>query len=189
MSSYDWATGPTFNYDRDEVMEYCSALSTIEQELGYLAFVLKERRNNPPELDCNIGRSPDFESFIQNEIEYKELLRGLSSEFSSDIVKITGKVSSIVRILEAMKYSEIISLNTEASQIGRMFFSEKIDVLSFASKYNARKKDLVEDERRTSNEALVKFVIQLIEMSFKGKIEILDRISDHVERIRKNSIY
>ena len=184
MGIYAWAKGPTFDFIREEIMEYCSELPSIEEQIGYLAFVLKEWKNNPPELDQNIRRTPAFEIFIQNEIEFRKFLLETDNMLTPGVVKITGRVPEVVRIFEAMKSSEIISLKTEASQIGKIFFSERIDVKTFAAKYNARKKDLIEEERSTTNESLLKFVNDLIETSYKGKPEMLDKLSGHIERVR-----
>ncbi|MHB8579444.1 MAG: hypothetical protein ACYDA4_06250 [Ignavibacteriaceae bacterium] len=185
MGIYDWAKGPTFDFIREEIMEYCDKLPSIEDQIRYLAFILKEWKNNPPELDQNIRRTPAFGIFIQNEIDYRQLLLETSSNSTHGVVKITGRVPEVVRIFEAMKSSEIISLKTEASQIGRIFFNKKIDVKTFAAKYNARKKDLIEDERSTTNKSLFKFVTNLIEISYKAKPDMLDKISEQIERVRR----
>jgi hypothetical protein len=185
MGIYSWAKGSTFDFIREEIMEYCSELPSIEDQIGYLAFVLKEWKNNPPELDQNIRRIPAFEIFIQNEIEFRKLLLETDNMLTPGVVKITGRVPEVVRIFEAMKSSEIISLKTEASQIGKIFFSEKFDVKTFAAKYNARKKDLIAEERSTRSETLLKFLKGLIEISYKGNPEMLDKISEHIERVRK----
>jgi len=189
MGTGSWIERPTFNFIREEVMQYCNDLPMIEEQIAYLCFVLLTKKNHPPELDENIGLKPTLEDFIENEIDFRKFMLTLSNKQTEGITKMRGKMAEVVRIFEAMKTSEIISLKTEAAQIGRVFFSEKMDIKSFALKYNARKKDLIEEERSTSSEPLVKFVNDLIEISFKGKTEILDKISTQIERVKKNRIY
>jgi len=53
-------------------MAKCEEFETIEKQIKYLRFVLKERKNNPPEIDENVGLKPSFEEYIQNEIEFRE---------------------------------------------------------------------------------------------------------------------
>ncbi|MHB9004940.1 MAG: hypothetical protein ACYC6C_12945 [Coriobacteriia bacterium] len=54
-----------------------------------------------------------------------------------------------------MKAAEIITLKTEVSQIGSVFFTEKLDINGFFSKYNARKNDLISEENMTKRESLL----------------------------------
>ena len=187
MGILESSKGPTFDYKREEVMEYCDKLPTIEEQIRYLGFVLLEKKNQPPELDWNIGRMPTFEKFLKNEISYRKLLLKTGNKQTPSLVKITGKLSEVVRIFDAMKTAGIISMRTEASQIGRIFFTEKIDIKNFASKFNARKKDLIEEERSTASEFLLNFINNLIEISYKGKPGMLDKITEHIECIRKKS--
>ncbi len=183
MLRYCWTRELTYDFIREKVMEYCNRLSTIEEQIGYLSFVLLERINRPPEIDENIGLKPKFEEFIKNEIKYRKLILELGDKQTEGLTKITGRISEVVRIFEAMKRADIISLKTEATQIGRIFFSAKVDIKDFDIKYNARKKDLIEEERSTSSESLFKFVCSLIDISFIGKSEILDKISDHLRKL------
>ena len=176
-------------------MKFCIELATIEEQIKYLSFVLLEKKNNPPELDENLGLKPSFEEFIKNEIKFRKMLIKIGNKStaclqdgqSKEIIKINGKLHEVVRIFESMKTAEIISPKTEVSQIGNIFFTEKIAVNSFVSRYNARKKDLISEERSTKSESLFKFLTGLIEISYKGKPEMLDKISEHIERVRKKS--
>lgn len=195
MSIYNWARSTTFNFIREKVMKFCIELATIEEQIKYLSFVLLVKKNNPPELDENLGLKPTFEEFIENEIKYRKMLIKMGNKSTAclqggqtkEIIKINGKIHEVVRIFEAMKAAEIISMKTEVSQIGNIFFTEKIDVNSFVSRYNARKKDLISEERSTRSESLLKFLNGLIEISYKGKPEMLDKLSEHIERVRKKS--
>ncbi len=187
VARYCWSRESTFDFIREEVMKCCNELETIEEQIRYLSFVLLEKQNNPPELDENIGLKPTFEDFMHNEIKYRKLMLKLGDKQTQGLIKITGKIPEVVRIFEAMKDAEIISLKTESAQIGRIFFSEKLEVKNFASTYNARKKDLIEEERSTSSEPLLKFINNLIEISYKSKPEFLDNITNHIEGIRKKS--
>ncbi len=182
MARYCWTRESTFDFIREKVMECCNELPTIKEQLSYLNFVLLEKKNRPAELDENIGLKPTFEKFIQNEIEYRKFLLKLEEEETIGLIRIRGRVSDVVRIFEAMKKADIISLKTEATQIGRIFFSEKVDIKDFATKYNARKKEIRDEERSTSSEPLLKFIYSVIETNFKGKPEILDLILEHVKR-------
>gem|GEM_PF-5769224 len=191
MGEDNLGEGPLFEYNREEIIQYCNKLTTLEEQIRYLGFVLLERKNNPPELDCNAGKIPTLENYIKNEISYRKLLlktcnaqRGVRA---AEVVKITGRIPDVVRIFEAMKAAEIISLKTEATQIGRIFFNEKIDVKEFASRFNARKKDLIEEERSTTSESLLIFINTLIDISYKGKPEFLDKIANHIDCVRRKS--
>ncbi len=195
MSIYNCTNSTTFNFIREKVMKFCIELATIEEQIKYLSFVLLEKKNNPPELDENLGLKPSFEEFIKNEIKFRKMLIKIGNKStaclqdgqSKEIIKINGKLHEVVRIFESMKTAEIISPKTEVSQIGNIFFTEKIAVNSFVSRYNARKKDLISEERSTKSESLFKFLTGLIEISYKGKPEMLDKISEHIERVRKKS--
>ena len=176
------------DFIREKVMEKCETYETVEEQIKYLRFVLKEKRTKPPRLDENLGIKPNFEEFIQEEIDYRKSLLETSDKQTPGIVKMNGKISEVVRIFEAMKDVGIISTNVEASQIGRIFFRETVDVKLFAAGYNARKKDLIEDERNTSSEFLEKFIDRLLEISFRGKRDILSRIVNHIGTL-KNRIY
>ncbi len=183
MSRFGWTREFTYDFIRERVMECCNGLTTIEEQICYLSFVLLEKKNRPLEIDENIGLKPTFEEFVKNEINYRKLILKLGDKQTEGLTKITGRVSEIVRIFEAMKRADIISLKTEATQIGRIFFSEKADIKNFDIKYNARKKDLIEEERSTTSEPLLKFVLSIIDLSFMGKSEILDKISDHISKM------
>ena len=183
MSRYCWTREFTYDFIREKVIECCNELTTIEEQISYLSFVLLEKINRPTEIDENIGLKPTFEEFIKNEIKYRKLILKLGDTQTEGLTKITGRISEVVRIFEAMKRADIISLKTEATQIGRIFFSERADVKNFDIKYNARKKDIVEEERSTASEPLLKFVFSLIDISFMGKPEILDKISDHIAKM------
>ena len=76
MARYCWSRESTFDFIREQVMEYCNEIPSIKEQLSYLSFVLLEKKNRPPELDENIGLKPTFEEFIQNEIDYRK--EGLS---------------------------------------------------------------------------------------------------------------
>ncbi len=83
MARYCWSRESTFDFIREKVMECCSGLPSIKEQLSYLNFVLLEKKNRPPELDENIGLKPTFEEFIQNEIDFRKedlLLRKLCTE-------------------------------------------------------------------------------------------------------------
>lgn len=173
----------TFGFDREKVIERCKGLNDNEDKINYLGLVLLEYENHPPKVDVNAGIKPSFKKFIKREIKCAERLLKLRNNTPRGITKITGRVSEIVRIFEEMKRSYIISPKTEASQIGSIFFTEQADIKNFAAAYNARKKDLVKEERRTSSEALLNFVLGMIDGCFAGKREILDRITDHIRKI------
>ncbi|MDP3150661.1 MAG: hypothetical protein Q8N83_16195 [Ignavibacteria bacterium] len=177
-----------FNFVREKVIAKCGEFEIVEEQIKYLRFVLKEKKNNPPEIDENVGLKPSFKEYIQEEIDYRKSLLETSDKQTPGIVKMNGKISEVVRIFEAMKDVGIISTNVEASQIGRIFFRETVDVKSFAAGYNARKKDLIEDERNTNSEFLEKFIDRLLEISFRGKWDILSRIVNHIGTL-KNRIY
>lgn len=53
-------------------MAKCGEFETVEEQIKYLRFVLKEKKNNPSEIDENVGLKPSFDEYIQNEIEYRE---------------------------------------------------------------------------------------------------------------------
>ena len=183
MSHYNWTREQTYDFVRENVMKYCGTIPTIEQQIRYLEYVLLEKRNRPPDLDENLGLKPTFEKFVKHEIKYRKFLMKFTDKQTAGITKITGRVSDIVRIFEAMKRSEIISFKTEATQIGRIFFSEKADIKNFELSYNARKKEIRDEERCTSSEPLLKFVNDIIETNFRGKPEKLDLISDHIKKM------
>ena len=61
-----------YDFIREKIMARCGEYETVEEQIKYLRFVLKEKKNNPPEIDENVGLKPSFEEYIQNEIEYRE---------------------------------------------------------------------------------------------------------------------
>ena len=79
-----------------------------------------------------------------------------------------------------MKAAEIITLKTEVSQIGSVFFTEKLDINGFFTRYNPRKNGLISEENITKRESLLKFLNNLNEISYRDKLEMLSKISGHI---------
>lgn len=58
-----------FNFDT--VIEYSKTLKTLSEQVIYLEYVLKEKKNNPTEIDLDLyTNGPTFEEKIKNEIEF-----------------------------------------------------------------------------------------------------------------------
>ncbi len=184
---------PTFNFVREQVIEYCNKKETIDDQLRYLNYVLKEKKNNPPEIDENVGLKPSFEEYIETEIEYRKTL--LESNNRADknvagIVKITAKygLADITRIFEAMKEAEIISKITEVSQIANIFFAGTTGQNDFIKKYNATKGDIKNKETKSNSNELLEFIKILTTNSFAGKKEYLEKLRNHIYELQKNLI-
>lgn len=184
-----------FNFVREKVIAKCGEFETVEDQVKYLRFVLKEKKNNPPEIDENVGLKPSFEEFMQWEIEEKvtkkhdEEKEKANNEIINDdsVIKIISKsgVSDIVRIFEAMYDANLIAMNTEVTQIAKIFFTEPLKLKNFADQYYARKDDIENFERNSNSKELVKFVKILIEKSFNKKELILNELTRHIEQVRK----
>lgn len=58
-------------YDYDKVIDYSKTLKSLKEQIVYLEYVLKEKKNNPTKLDLDLySNGPTFEEKIKNEIEY-----------------------------------------------------------------------------------------------------------------------
>lgn len=179
----------TFNFKREEVIKECERMVTLEEQLRYLRFVLKEKYNQPTELDYNINIKPTFEDFIRAEIEYREYLLKLPEKNQTGLVKIKGKTVDIVRIFEAMMDAKIISSKTEIPQLAKIFFVEPLEGKKFVDQYYARKDEINDIGRNSNSRELVDFVKKLIEKSFSKKEKILDELAEHILQLNKNSSY
>ncbi len=111
MSRYDWTRESVFDFNRESVIEYCNLLYSIKEQLSYLNFVLLERKNRPPELDQNIGLKPTFETFIENEIKYRERElsfgklcsdKRMSNPIENELIGWKGTESQIIYFFELL---------------------------------------------------------------------------------------
>ncbi|MFA7421263.1 MAG: hypothetical protein WCZ90_16385 [Melioribacteraceae bacterium] len=60
-----------FGFDFAKVINYSKTLNKLKVQIVYLEYVLKEKKNNPAELDLDLySNGPTFEEKIKNEIEY-----------------------------------------------------------------------------------------------------------------------
>ena len=60
-----------FGFDHEKVIDYSKTFITQKEQIIYLEYVLKERKNNPTKLDLDLYSSgPTFEEKIKNEIDY-----------------------------------------------------------------------------------------------------------------------
>lgn len=179
----------TFNFEREEIEKKCEAYATLNEQIRYLECVLKEYKTNPPDLDVNYGISPTFEEWIEGQLRWLSYLINEPESKVEGFVKIIGKMSDIVRIFEAMKEAQIVSMKTEVTQIAKLFFNDPLEAKKFTNQYYARKDDIADNKRLSRSPELKQFINNLIEKSFNQKKDVLMEISNHIDKLLKNSSY
>ncbi len=107
-------------------------------------------------------------------------------EMNSDIIRIrtTLSVSDLARIFESLLMTKLISEKTEIKQIMRLFFSSQA-IQAKAKQYSNRKNDTILLTNPSEKNDLAEFIKKLLELSYKGKPDILDEIIDHAEKLRR----
>ncbi|MCH7973386.1 MAG: hypothetical protein IH949_05795 [Bacteroidetes bacterium] len=173
----------TYGFVREKILEQCEKFSSYEDEIEYLERIKVEYETNPPKLDPNTRNPIKFVDFVDKQIQYRKASierDKKAAEEDDDLCRITGDRGNIIRIFEAMKKTGIIDTNTKPKYIVKIFFREKEAIRETSKYYSNKSKDIEKLETKTTSTELVNFVKVLVEESFGGKREILQKIKEHI---------
>lgn len=120
-------------------------------------------------LNNEENNTEDGNKHIENEIDSITLPK----------IRINSSLSDIVRIIESMKKSNVISSKTEVKQIVNLFNDPKMT----EAKFNSTKSRLDKQESKSYSLELKNFVKLLTEKSYKGKDKILNELIKHLEKL------
>lgn len=85
------------------VMEECVKHKTIEEQLEYLSYILKEYQLNKPRLDPNGEVKPNFKDKIEIEIEYREkMLNGKQVTIHGEKIVWAKKREDFIALMEVL---------------------------------------------------------------------------------------
>lgn len=181
----------------NEVMEECNSLKTIEAQIEYLNYVLKEYLINPPRLDPNGEINPTFKERMEIEIEYREKELLLRKQDVTSNIKTSSNpkiqipendgLTDLIRIFTSMKNAEIIDKQTSITNIARIFCETENEVKEFASKYYASEKNTRDYKRNSNSKKLFEFICDLIENAYDKKPDKIDELHDFLDQLRKDS--
>ncbi len=168
------------------------------QSIGYVSeeqgkyYISASYLGEPESIDHNgLGKLKlNLEIELANIVEGSESgSRNASSYTGVSKIKVKSSITDIVRIFEAMKAAEIISMKTSVAQFAELFFSETIDVKKYEANYNARKSEIANLGRNSYSKELENFIKIIIKDSFGKKDRVLESIIRYVEDIQNKRIY
>ncbi len=163
------------------------SIGSVSEEQGKY-YISASYLGEPESLDqSGLGKLKlNLEIELANIIEGSETgSRNASSYTGVSKIKVKSSITDIVRIFEAMKTAEIISMKTSVAQFAELFFSETIDVKRYEANYNARKSETINLGRNSNSKQLENFVKIIINDSFDKKDRVLESIIRNIEQIQK----
>ncbi|KAF0146142.1 MAG: hypothetical protein FD143_3347 [Ignavibacteria bacterium] len=87
----------------EEVINECDKYKTVEEQIEYLKYVLKEFKINPPRLDPNGEVKPNFKEKMEIEIEYREkMLNGKQVTVQGEKIVWAKKREDFVALMDVL---------------------------------------------------------------------------------------